>query len=212
MLYGLKSSAVVLARRRVPPWRKSHGLLAFPQLSQEATMMDFNYALVDFAPAVNRSVSSGGTHFGELYWDHFHNYLDVMHPAAAAIVWEWEDLGNLKLPECDESEGLSHGQVLESFTGQVDAVEDGWAFVTLRSDDAGDVLTGRYPATDLANRGIVEGSRFSCRTLKVGPDEVRVTFQALLSRAMTKEALDRVRKRLALADDWTDDDFREDYW
>ena len=65
--------------------------------------MDFNYALVDFAPAVNRSVSSGGTHFGELYWDHFHNYLDVMHPAAAAIVWEWEDLGNLKLPECDES-------------------------------------------------------------------------------------------------------------
>jgi len=98
-------------------------------------------------------------------------------------------------------------QVLETFVGYVDAVEDDRAFVTLRAP-SGEILSGRYSATTLANYGIVEGSRFECSTIRIGPSNVRIAFRPLPSLSGTPEALQRLRESLKL--DLDDANFRED--
>ena len=57
-------------------------------------------------------------------------------------------------------------QVLETFEGHVDSIEEDSAFVTLKAP-SGEILRGRYSATALARYGITEGSRFECSTVKL---------------------------------------------
>ncbi len=102
----------------------------------------------------------------------------------------------------------SDEDVLETFLGHVDAVEDDRAHVTLRAP-SGEILKGHYSATNLANYGIVDGSRFECSTIKIGPNDVRITFRPLPSLAGTPEALQAVRESLKL--DLDDANFRDDY-
>ena len=66
-------------------------------------------------------------------------------------------------------------EVLETFVGHVDAVLDGVAFVTLCSPTR-EILTGHYPAAELAKYGIVEGSRFECSTMRLGSTNVKIRF------------------------------------
>ncbi len=99
------------------------------------------------------------------------------------------------------------GEILETLVGHVDAILNGNAFVTLRSP-TNEILTGRYPAAEMAKYGIFEGSRFECSTIRLGPTSVQIRFRALESLSGTKEALRQVQERLNLELD--DDLFRED--
>jgi hypothetical protein len=99
-------------------------------------------------------------------------------------------------------------QVLENFLGHVDLIAGDQAYVTLRAP-TGEILKGRYSAADLAKHGISEGNRFECSTVKLGRNEVRVTFRLLPSISASREAGVQVGKRFTF--DWVDDNFREDY-
>ena len=94
--------------------------------------------------------------------------------------------------------------ILETFLGHVDEVNDDSAFVTLKSP-SGEILKGCYSAAEFAKLGIEEGARFECSTVKIGPNEVRITFKPLPSLALgrTEQTLRRLRE-LAI-DDLSDD-------
>jgi hypothetical protein len=101
-------------------------------------------------------------------------------------------------------------QVLETFEGHVDSIEEDSAFVTLKAP-SGEILKGRYSATALARYGITEGSRFECSTIKLASNAcVRIDFRRLPSTSETPEALQWLRARLTL-DDLDDANFRDDY-
>jgi hypothetical protein len=92
-------------------------------------------------------------------------------------------------------------KVLESFVGYVDQVEDGMAYVRLKSREYGDILYGQYPASELASKGIYEQTRFLCETVKVG-ENTRLDLKALPDLAVSceerlaiEEKIDRVIPR-----------------
>ena len=68
--------------------------------------------------------------------------------------------------------------VLEEFTGMVDSINDGKAYVTLIPEDGGEELEGEYPAKELENLGIKLYSRFLCKTILVGR-KTEVVFEYL---------------------------------
>ncbi len=78
--------------------------------------------------------------------------------------------------------------VLETFDGYVDEVHDEVAFVTLISEH-GEPLEGEYAAKELLAKGIGEGSRFRCRTVKSG-DAVTVEIEPLADIVLTQEEVD----------------------
>ena len=63
--------------------------------------------------------------------------------------------------------------VLERLEGVVDCIEDGQAFVTLRSEH-GDELIGEYPAAEFERLGVRERRRFLCETVESANHEIQV--------------------------------------
>lgn len=78
--------------------------------------------------------------------------------------------------------------VLEELTGWVDQITDDIAYVRLHSKSGGDVLYGEYPADKLLAKGIGEGKRFRCRTLKKG-NSVVVEIEPMQSRQVSDEEI-----------------------
>lgn len=98
-------------------------------------------------------------------------------------------------------------EVLETFEGRVDAVHGQIAYITMRSPQ-GEVLEGRYPASEFSRLGIVEGKRFRCSTIRT-LQGVQVVFELLASRVFTDEELGEIERKLDLG--LTDDDLRDAY-
>ncbi len=85
--------------------------------------------------------------------------------------------------------------VLERLEGYVDRIEGATAYVTLKSQ-YGDELTGEYASHELAARGITEGRRFYCETVEVD-GAVRVLFEAVPEKPVSKDEEDAIRRRIA---------------
>jgi hypothetical protein len=172
--------------------------------------MLLEYALAAHPPAVRKILSHEEIRFwttaGEK--DHYQDFFELIGDAANDDKWRVAIEVQPESVQTFEVQQAAPNRVLETFLGNVDAIEDDRAFVTLRAP-SGEILKGRYSAADLAEHGILEGSRFECSTVKIGRNEVRVTFRRLPSLAETPEALQQVRERLKF--DWDDDNFREDY-
>jgi hypothetical protein len=80
---------------------------------------------------------------------------------------------------------------LERFTGVVNTIRDGRAYVTLR-DAQGDELIGQYPAWQLEQVGVVHA--FECRTELAREGHFRVVFTPKEQVPLTPEveqAIDR---------------------
>lgn len=102
---------------------------------------------------------------------------------------------------------LRNVEILETFEGSLDLVEDGVAYLTIRSPQ-GEVLQGRYSAKELARRGISQGSRFHCSTVRTNKG-VEVEFDLLARRDLTADELAQLNRDLDLG--ITDDDLADDY-
>jgi hypothetical protein len=86
-------------------------------------------------------------------------------------------------------------KVLETFVGYVGQVDGDTAYVRLKSRDHGDVLYGKYSASELASKGIYEQSRFQCETVKVG-DSTRLDLKALPDEEVSAEDLRAIDERI----------------
>ncbi len=86
-------------------------------------------------------------------------------------------------------------QVLETFSGIVDDIENGIAFVTLTSLD-GDELTGQYSEAGLVELGIKNHRRFICRTVE-NDGVVEVQLEAIPDAAWTVEDDAELSEQLA---------------
>ena len=89
----------------------------------------------------------------------------------------------------------SHEVVLESFEGRVDQIKGDTAYVRLKSHEQGDVLYGKYPASQLLEKGIEEQGRFLCTTVKVN-GTTRVDIQAIPSVPVTDEELRAIEEKI----------------
>jgi hypothetical protein len=85
--------------------------------------------------------------------------------------------------------------VLESFEGYVDEVDCDTAYVTLQSVEHGDVLHGKYSASELLKKGIEEQSRFLCRTIKAN-GATRVDLQPLPDAEVTDEEVRAISEEM----------------
>jgi hypothetical protein len=85
--------------------------------------------------------------------------------------------------------------VLESFEGYVDEVDGDTAYVTLESRNNGDVLQGKYSASELLKKGIEEQSRFLCRTIKSN-GSTRVDVQPLPDAEVTDEEVRAISEEI----------------
>ena len=81
--------------------------------------------------------------------------------------------------------------VQEHFDGFVDFVEDGVAYVTIKSREHGDELSGQYSAALLNAKGIKEKNRFLCKTVRVG-EATRVDVEAVPKVVVTKEQIQEI--------------------
>lgn len=86
-------------------------------------------------------------------------------------------------------------KMLETFVGYVDQVDGDTAYVRLKSRDHGDVLYGKYSASELASEGIYEQSRFLCETVKVG-DTTRLDLKALPDVEVSEEELCAIDEKI----------------
>jgi hypothetical protein len=84
--------------------------------------------------------------------------------------------------------------LLESFEGFVDQIDGGTAYVTLKSEH-GDTLHGVYPAAKLAELGIKERRRFTCRTIERG-GRVEVDLTAIPEMDVTPEDQQAIADRI----------------
>jgi hypothetical protein len=96
--------------------------------------------------------------------------------------------------------------ILERFDGFVDQIDGDTAYVTLKSQEHGDVLYGEYSAALLRSKGIEEQDRFICKTVSLG-EATRVDIEAVPVAIVTKEqiqAIDVEIERILPSDDSID--------
>lgn len=85
--------------------------------------------------------------------------------------------------------------VLEHFDGFVDAIDDGVAYITLKSREHGDELAGEYSAALLRENGINEQNRFACKTVRVG-GATKVEIEAVPKIVVTEEQIREIDDEL----------------
>jgi hypothetical protein len=172
-------------------------------------MITVDYAFDDFRPRLEQTLAGDQFHCGNSSFakDIVYDFQELFNQTLNSTRWGRAIKVSGETEDSRENFPGSAQQVLETFTGHVDAIQKGWAFVTLR-DPYGEILNGRYSATDLAKQGIGEGCRFECSTIKIGPNQVRISYRPLPSLSGTPEALRIVRERLSLTLD--DENFIED--
>jgi hypothetical protein len=108
--------------------------------------------------------------------------------------------------EQHEAASAQSESVLEQFDGFVDRIDDGRAFVTLRSREYGDSLYGHYPAGLLQGKGIEDQDRFVCWTVATG-ETTRVKIKSVSKGIVTTEqlrAIDEENERILPSDDTID--------
>ena len=81
--------------------------------------------------------------------------------------------------------------ILEHFDGFVDNIDGDTAYVTLRSREHGDELSGQYSASLLKIKGIHEQNRFLCKTVRIG-NSTRVDIETVPKMIVTKEQLQEI--------------------
>jgi len=84
-------------------------------------------------------------------------------------------------------------QVLEHFEGFVESVECEQALITLVGPDS-ERLWGRYPAGELAAKGVREGDRFTLTTIDEG-NVVRIVIEPVLRRQFSAEEAAAIREQ-----------------
>lgn len=103
----------------------------------------------------------------------------------------------------EESTVCQSGTILERFDGFVEKVEDGIAYVSLRSEH-GDTLYGSYSARSLEAKGIFERRRFRCVTVK-NENGVNVELEAIADKDVSRERQLEIWKELQRTLDSEDD-------
>lgn len=95
--------------------------------------------------------------------------------------------------------------VLETFEGFVEEIEGETAYVKLQSEH-GDILYGRYPAHELAAKGIRERRRFKCETVEGPFGAVTVELAPIPDKHISQERLRRIRAHIRRTLDGYPDD------
>jgi hypothetical protein len=108
----------------------------------------------------------------------------------AAIIQVLKELQTRILASAAQAE-----TVLETFEGYVDEVDGDTAYVTLESKEHGDVLHGKYSASQLLKKGIEEQGRFLCRTIKVN-GATRVDLQPLPDAEVTDDEVRAISEEI----------------
>jgi putative nucleotidyltransferase with HDIG domain len=85
-------------------------------------------------------------------------------------------------------------RVLEEFQGFIESIEGDAANVTLENE-RGERLYGPFPAKDLTEKGLAEGSRFVLRTIDEG-EVVRITITQVDSRSFGPREIQEIRREV----------------
>lgn len=86
------------------------------------------------------------------------------------------------------------GSPLQSYSGSIDRIEEGTAFLTLQDSDER-VIDAEYPSEQLQTLGLSQGDRFLCELIRT-PLGVELRFEPVSLRELTDE------EQVVLAEKW----------
>lgn len=85
--------------------------------------------------------------------------------------------------------------ILETFEGYVERVDGDTAYFTLQSAEYNDVLEGECPVSKLLKKGIIEQSRFICRTIEEN-GVIRIELEPIPDIEVTDEEAQAIEKEM----------------